>query len=245
MRSEEFGKKFDSFFERRINAELSYIIIDFWKGSHISYISSSLCNRLGFAMNDLKNEDISVLLPKQIRIKHKYAIIHFLIERENGNSYFNSNVHMINKNESLMPIELRSANVPHLTKNIVFICEVRMKAKNKKMRFMLDENFGDIAISKALETHFFFDLSMLKKCDFDCVEIFDTSTKKIKSFFANYISEYRKKITANIYFIEYYASIFANLSSFEYDMISQMNNNNAKSHKWNCDVTFIDSRKIE
>lgn len=212
LRDDELGKKFETFLNSRSSNDPSFLILDFWKGLKISYCSSTICNAAGFSLSEIKGEDVSIFIPKQIRQKHQIEVLNFVM-KSGENTRINTSVHMCDKNEFLIPIDLTCAIMPNLTRCVSIICEVLMKNYQKKMRLMLDENFSDISISKTLETHFVINLMLLKKCDYDYADIFDFNRKKIKKFFLNYIDNYKKYQELTYNFVENYATIFGYDSS--------------------------------
>ena len=225
LRDEELGKKFEAFLNSTSSSDPSFLILDFWKGMKISYCSSSICNIVGYSLSEIRGEDVSIFIPKQIRAKHQIEVLNFVM-RAGENSRYYTSVHMCDKSEFLIPINLTCALMPNLTRCISFICEIVMKNHQKKMRLMLDENLSDISISKSLETHFVINLMLLKKCDYDCADIFEFNRKKIKKFFRTFIENYRKYQELTNNFVNNYATIFgfdSSLLSMELEIQKKKN----------------------
>ena len=252
---EDLSYKFDKYVNKYIENDniKNQIIIKFSNGIKIKYISSNLCNKLGYNQNSLLKSDFGRLFPRNIRDEHTKAMLNYIMVHKN--LYFIKNTFIFDNNELMFPCEIRAGTLPHFSKNLMVICEVELKKyKNDDYYFLIDNKLNGIAITKNLEERFHLSISVLKKCEIRLIDIFELHEKQLLKNFKKTISSIKKlskELEAND--LEHYAKNLFNLSlnkdenNSEIKYISNKNSleiSNTENYQTDLSILY-DKKKIE
>ena len=252
---EDLSNKFDKYVNKYIENDniKNQIIIKFTNGIKIKYISSNLCNKLGFNQNSLLNSDFERLFPRNIKNEHTKAMLNYIMVHKN--LHFNKNTFIFDNNELMYPCEIRAGTLPHFSKNLIVICEVNLKKyKTDDYYFFIDNKLNGIAITKNLEERFYLSISVLKKCEIRLIDIFELHEKQILKNFKKTISSIKKlskELEAND--LEHYAKNLFNLSlnkdenNSEIKYVSNKNSleiSNSENYQTDLSILY-DKNKIE
>ena len=167
---------------------ISYnIIIKCVKGFKIDYISAELPIRLGYTTNQnasLIGEDFEILFPKDFGAIHHKAMVKHIIA--NNNCEFYGKKYLFNSNHQLIPCMIHSAAMPGLyNKHLEILINVAIPSKKNNIVFMINSEYETISISQSLEEKYSINMNMIKKFDFDLLEMYELGKDFIKKNFEN------------------------------------------------------------
>ena len=187
LSDEDMTIKFNKYIDKYILSEsaMNQLIIKFSKGIKIKYCSSNFCNQLNFIQSQILGEDFSNIFPKNFRKKHTKAILNYLMV--NQNYFLQKSTYIFDSNEHFLPCQIKACTIPHFGKSLIMILQILIK-KNNTCSFILDNNFNCLSISKEIETNFFFNLNLLRKCDVELIDLFDINIKDIQNKFSQNIN---------------------------------------------------------
>ena len=229
--SYKFDKLINKFILNQSNN--NQIIIKFSKGIKIKYISSYLYNQLNFKKNNLVNEDFYNLFPKNIRIKHYKAMMHYIIVEQK--IMIKKNTYIFDSNYCMVPCEIIGNIIPHYGKSLLMIINLNLQNKDEKFYFMIDEKYSCISMSKNFEENYFLNMDILRKFEISMLDLLNIKTKIIKNYFKKPLNEIKK---INNYLkknnTEYYANnlFFLNsLKNFDYQFLFKAENDFSKFNK--------------
>jgi hypothetical protein len=137
-----------------------YIIFKYSKGMNISYFSEPLSQYLGFLQSDLIDQNIDILLPRDIIKSHDNLILHYLITNQNR-IYKNINNRMFNKKGLSIDSMLNGATLPGLGKNLLIIINIKLIENENDYFIYLNKNLDLISISNNFNKYFNIDMDLI------------------------------------------------------------------------------------
>lgn len=175
----------NEYYSRR---NISYnIILKCVKGFKIEYISGDLPVKLGYSTNDnytLIGEDFEILFPKDLKEIHHKAMIKYLIA--NKNFSFCGKKYIFNNHFQLIPATVYSSAMPGIfNKHLEILINLVINNEKNNLAFILNSEYETVTISKSFEERYAINLEMIRKLDFDLLEIFEIGGNFLKKNFEN------------------------------------------------------------
>ena len=243
---EDMTYKFDKLINKYIlnQSSSNHIIIKFSKGIKIKYISSYLCYKLNFKKNIILNEDFFNIFPKNLRIKHHKAIMHYIIVEQKIT--IKKNTFIFDSNYNMHSCEIMGNIIPHYGKSLLMIINLNFKEKDENYYFMIDEKFSCISMSKNFEENYFLNSNILRKFEISIIDLLNVKSKIIKNYFKKSLNEIKKIdkfLKKNN--TEYYANnLFSlhSLDNFDYHFLFIPEND---FNKFNKKVLFLNENENE
>lgn len=200
----EIKEKFDQYLTKMFNKgedKNHYIILKCNKGIRIKSISVGLCNTLNFVYPNIINEKLDSIFPSYLKDIHKRAIFGYLSENKN-NFCFSKKTFIFDFQMNAIPCRVKAAVFPHLSKNLLIICEIILLERDYNILSILVDQFYDtLAISKSMEKNLSITMEIIKKYEINLLEIFDIGGNFIPKIFRGFIKKsqaYSKKLLNNI-----------------------------------------------
>ncbi len=217
----EMNRKFDSIINHFLSLieEHKYMIIACSDGIKIKYISSNLCNQLGFNSSKIKNQDFNNLFPKELKEPHTKAMLNYITIHQN--LFIKKNTYIFDINENAIKIFLQCCVLPILSKHLYIIIQINHIESNK-FYFLLDQDLHEISISKAMENNYHINLELLRKSDTELIDLFLIHKKNIEKNFKNSLKKI-KVINQNLKndALEFYNSLLFGLNNSLYEKFNQ------------------------
>ena len=175
----------NEYYSRR---NISYnIILKCVKGFKIEYISGDLPVKLGYSTNDnftLIGEDFEILFPKDLKEIHHKAMIKYLIA--NKNFCFCGKKYIFNNHFQLIPTTVYASAMPGIfNKHLEILINLVINNEKNDLAFILNSEYETVTISKSFEDRYAINLEMIRKLDFDLLEIFEIGGNFLKKNFEN------------------------------------------------------------
>ena len=189
---EDMSYKFDNLINKFIleQSHNNHIIIKFSKGIKIKYISSFLSNQLNLKINKVLDDDFCNIFPKNIRIKHYKAMMHYIMVEQK--LIIKKSTYIFDSNEFMIPCDVIGNVIPHYGKSLLMILNINIKNKDENYNLMINEQYSCISMSKIFEENYFLNMEILRKCDVEIFDLLNIKTKKIKNCFRKSLKEIKK-----------------------------------------------------
>ena len=171
-----------------------YVIFQYKNDFRIKYFNETYALKLGYKQKDLVNEKIDILMPKEFSKSHQNMVKKLLIydqvkytKAERG-TFFDSTSTII------FTIEVDGVLIYDLSKSYMFIAENAF-IENNEYRFMLNNNFDLLALSKNFENEYGINYSIIHAFNLKVIDIFNIKPNKLYKNFS--------KIFKNIHYQKY------------------------------------------
>ena len=189
---EDMSYKFDNLINKFIlnQSHNNQMIIKFSKGIKIKYISTFLANQLNLKINNVLKDDFCNLFPKNIRIRHYKAMMHYIMVEQK--IIIKKNTFIFDSNEFMIPCEIIGNLIPHYGKSLLMILNINIKEKDENYNLMINDKYSCISMSKQFEENYFLNMEILRKCDVEIFELLNFKSKKIKSCFRKSLKKIKK-----------------------------------------------------
>ena len=159
-----------------------FAIYEYKKDLRTKYFSEECALRLGFKQKDLINKKIDELMPKEFSISHQNIILNYFIASQF--KYFDKNKSFFfDKTTTVIySISVRGALIYNLTKNLIILSQSIFEFEND-YKFMLNNNFEILAITKNFEDEYLLNQKIFHKYDLKMMEILQVKPEKLRQKF--------------------------------------------------------------
>ena len=195
------------------------------------YFSESCALNLGYKQKDIINEKLDQLMPKKFYESHQNMVKLLIVG--NQLKYTNtSETYLFDISSNILyPIIQESLLIYSISKNLIIIVQSIFKFDNE-YRFMLNNNFELLAVSKNYEDEYYFNKKIFEAYDIKIMEILQVKPMRIYKIFEKVfkkIDEQRliRKTKTEEYFIPYF---YAQAGDRNLGMMNPSNFNNAKKN---------------
>ena len=156
-----------------------FLLFKLTKGIKISYISESFTRILHYKQNDLINNDIGLLLIKDLIEPHENIIKHYFIIKQH-NVLKDKIKYIFDNNEYMIYSKINAVFQIGINKNILIIATAEMNRKYKEICFYTNSNLNIISINRNFEDNLFLSLRLIKELQIDLKELFGISVNDIR-----------------------------------------------------------------
>ena len=169
-------RKYNKYF---INHDNKYfLLLKYKKGIRISYISETLIRKLQLLKKDVINQDLKVLLIKDLVTSHNNAINQFFIIKKN---YLlnEKKVHIFNNKKNMIECTVNSTFQIGLNKHIIIISIMKLNEKSNQINFLTNKNFEIISVNNNFENKFHISFPLIEEFKLGLKDIFDINKSSI------------------------------------------------------------------
>ena len=159
-----------------------FAMYEYKKDLRTKYFSEECALRLGFKQKDLINKKIDELMPKEFCSSHQNIILNFFIGSQL--KYFNiDRVFFFDKTTTVIySVATRGSLMYNLTKNLIILSESTFEFEDD-YKFMLNNNFEIISITKNFEDEYLLNQKIFHKYDLKLMEILQVKPEKLRQKF--------------------------------------------------------------
>ena len=167
-----------------------YLLFKYTKGAKIIYISESLTKKLHYKQKDLINNNLGVLLIKDLVEPHNNIIKQFLILQQNNilndryKFIFDSEEYMINS-------RINSTLQIGINKNILTISIIEINKNNNELNFFLNKSLNIISINQNFSKSLSLSLPLIKEFKIELSDLFGLKINDIAYYYKKEIKEIR------------------------------------------------------
>ena len=208
-----------------------YAIYEYKNELRTKYFSEACAIKLGFKQKDIINKKIDVLMPREFCKSHQNILKKYLIGEQMRAFELSKNYFFGINGNVLFPAGSNGITIYDLSKNISIISETVFNIENE-YKFMMNNNFELIAISKNFEEEYLLNQKIFQIYDLKLMDILKIKTEKLNEKFKNEfkIIEHQnliRQIRTDEYFIpQFYVPPGEN----NYGMMNPNNFNIKKKH---------------
>ena len=148
-----------------------YLLFKYTKGIKISYVSESLTRKLHYRQTDLINNEIDILLIKDLIEPHDNIIKQYFILNQNYVSKDQSK-YIFDNDGYMINAKISSTLQIGLNKNILMIVTVEISQKSKEIIFYLNKNLNIISINKNFQDNIYLTLALIKEFKIELKDLF-------------------------------------------------------------------------
>ena len=153
----------------KINSKY-FAIFEFKRDIKIKYFSEICSLKLGYNQNDLINENIDELMPKDFCKSHQYLIKKLFLGEQLKCYNLNNNCLFDKSSTVLFSVQNNGILIYNLSKCLVVVSEIEFNTEND-YKFMLNQNFEIIAISKNFENNYLLNQKIFQIYDLKLMDI--------------------------------------------------------------------------
>ena len=155
-----------------------FLLLKYTKGIIITYISETLIRKLHLLKKDVINQDLSVLLIKDLIIPHNNAINQFFMIKQN---YLlnEKNVQFFNGKRNMIESIISSTFQIGLNKNILIISTIKLNEKSNQIFFLANKNFEIISINNNFENKLHLSLPLIEEFKMGIKDLFEINKNNI------------------------------------------------------------------
>ena len=159
-----------------------FAIYEYKKDLRTKYFSEECALRLGFKQKDLINKKIDELMPKEFSSSHQNIMLNFFIGSQL--KYFNiDRGFLFDKTTTVIySIAARGSLIYNLAKNLIIISESTFEFEDD-YKFMLNNNFEILSITKNFEDEYLLNQKIFHKYDLKIMEILQVKPEKLRQKF--------------------------------------------------------------
>ena len=159
-----------------------FAIYEYKKDLRTKYFSEECALRLGFKQKDLINKKIDELMPKEFSCSHQNIILNFFIGAQL--KYFNlDSVFLFDKTTTVIySVVSRGTLIYNLAKNLIILSESIFEFEDD-YKFMLNNNFEILSITKNFEDEYLLNQKIFHKYDLKIMEILQVKPEKLRQKF--------------------------------------------------------------
>ena len=148
-----------------------YLLLKYTKGLKISYISETLTRKLNIIKEDINNQDMSVLLIKDLNKPHNNAVNqYFMIKQQSV--FLEKLSYIFDSKKYMIEQTVNSTFQIGLNKNILIICILQLNMKNKDIIFFANKNLEIISINQSFEDNFCLSLPLIEEFKIEIKDLF-------------------------------------------------------------------------
>jgi hypothetical protein len=153
-------------------------LLKYKKGIRISYISETLIRKLQLLKKDVINQDLKVLLIKDLVVSHNNAINQFFIIKKN---YLlnEKKAHIFNSKKIMIESTNNSTFQIGLNKNIIIISIFKINEKSNQINFLTNKNFEIISINNNFENEFHLSFPLIEEFKLGLKDLFNINKSSI------------------------------------------------------------------
>ena len=155
-----------------------FLLLKYTKGTIISYISETLIRKLQLLKQDIINQDLSILLIKDLIIPHNNAVNQFFMIKKNF-LLNERNVHIFNNKKYMIESTNNSTFQIGLNKNILIISIIKLNEESNQIIFLANKNFEIISINNIFEQKLHLSLPLIEEFKLEINDLFDINKKNI------------------------------------------------------------------
>jgi len=159
-----------------------FAMYEYKKDLRTKYFNEECALRLGFMQKDLINKKIDELMPKEFCSSHQNIILNFFIGSQQ--KYFNiDRAFLFDKTTTVIySIAARGALIYNLAKNLIILSESIFEFEDD-YKFMLNNNFEILSITKNFEDEYLLNQKIFHKYDLKIMEILQVKPEKLRQKF--------------------------------------------------------------
>ena len=159
-----------------------FAIYEYKKDLRTKYFSEECALRLGFKQIDIINKKIDELMPKEFCNSHQNIVLNFFIGSQLKYYSLNRGFLFDKTTKVLYSITPRGALIYNLTKNLIILAESIFEFE-EDYKFMLNNNFEILAITKNFEDEYLLNQKIFHKYDLKIMEILQVKPEKLHQKF--------------------------------------------------------------
>ena len=148
-----------------------YLLLKYTKGLKISYISETLTRKLNLIREDINNQDMSVLLIKDLNKPHNNAVNQYFMIKQNS-VFLEKLTHIFDNKKYMVEQTVNSTFQIGLNKNILIICIIQLNEKNRDIVFLANKNLEIISINQPFEDNFSLSLPLIQEFKIEIKDLF-------------------------------------------------------------------------
>jgi hypothetical protein len=159
-----------------------FSLYEYKKDLRTKYFSEECALRLGFKQKDLINKKIDELMPKEFCSSHQNIVLNYFIGSQL--KYFNiDRGFFFDKTTTVIySIAIRGSLIYNLAKNLIIISESTFEFEDD-YKFMLNNNFEILSITKNFEDEYLLNQKIFHKYDLKIMEILQVKPEKLRQKF--------------------------------------------------------------
>ena len=165
-----------------------YVIVDFKKELRTKYFTEDGSLKLGYKQMDIINEKIDILMPNEFCKSHQNSIKQLIIGSQIRHLLSKQSYFFYKGNSFLYSANFEGSLIYNISKTLIIMLESYFNYENE-YRFMLNNNFDLMAISKNFEEEYYLNKKILESFDIHFLDIIKMKPEKFKKYFEK---EYKK-----------------------------------------------------
>ena len=178
--------KYTEFFNN--SRAVYFVLLKYSKGIKISYLSEILSRLLNYKQTELINNDLGILLLREMVLPHENMIKkkYFL---EQNNIIKGKHKYIFDKNGYMYDMKMNSTFQIGLNKNILMISSIEIDKGKNTMKFYANKNLKIISVNKTFEERLSISLALIKEFNLELKDLFGITLEDMND---NYKKEMKK-----------------------------------------------------
>ena len=167
-----------------------YLLLKYTKGGKISFISENFSRKLNYNQKYLINNNIGVLLIKDLDEPHNNIIKQFFILYQN-NIFKDKHIYVFDSEGYMINSKINATLQIGINQNILIISTIEINQKSNEITFYLNNNLNIISINQNFKKNISLSLALIKEFNIELRELFGININDINNSFKKELTKIR------------------------------------------------------